>query len=256
MSSMRADSNHLFIIGAQRCGTSLLRDLLDTHPAIEMARPFRPESKWFLDPAHRDLAEFVERHFDRAANPLWRGEKATSYIERPGAARRIEAAVPDARIVAVLRSPIDRAVSNYRFSVSHGIESRPIDIALDPSSPSPRWDSSRFSVSPYSYLERGRYLEHLRPWLDGFGHAVKILMFEDLIAGTAEADLLGWLGLPRRSGSAPPSTVNASAAGGEQPSTHVLTRLRHYFAEANEALSNAIERDLSNWNDLENGTSQ
>jgi hypothetical protein len=42
---------HFVIPGAQRSGTTLLWRLLDQHPEIQMARPLRPEPKYFLDPA-------------------------------------------------------------------------------------------------------------------------------------------------------------------------------------------------------------
>ena len=41
-------TRHLLVIGAQRCGTTYLHDLLDAHPEIAMARPARPEPKVFL----------------------------------------------------------------------------------------------------------------------------------------------------------------------------------------------------------------
>ena len=41
-------TNHFFIVGAQRCGTTYLYNLLDEHPEIEMAKPVKPEPKFFM----------------------------------------------------------------------------------------------------------------------------------------------------------------------------------------------------------------
>jgi hypothetical protein len=247
---MSGESGYLFVIGAQRCGTSLLRDVLDAHTDVEMARPFTPETKWFLDPSRTPgVGAFVDALFDAARSPAWRGEKATSYIEHPEAADRIAAALPGARIVAVVREPVARAVSNYAFSLRNGVEDRPIDLALAPDVPRRAWDPGRFSVSPFAYLERGRYVDHLQPWLERFGDAVTVLLFEDLIEGRATRQLFASLGLSIPEPVVPPARVNASPEPLEWPSQGVIDDLRDFFAGPNAALARLLGQDLSRWRD-------
>src|SRR5262245_37213050 len=118
--------DHFVIIGAQRCGTTYLTRLLDEHPDVEMAKPFRPEPKFFLDDGAfgRGLDHYDARFFtdDRARV---RGEKSTSYIESELAIERIASLLPDAQVVVVVRDPVSRAVSNHRFSTEHGVEHLP-----------------------------------------------------------------------------------------------------------------------------------
>src|SRR5712691_8572726 len=108
--------DHFVIVGAQRCGTTYLYRLLDEHPEIEMAKPLRPEPKFFLDDDRFPLGlSYYESQFFSEAGPRVRGEKSTSYIESDVAAQRIKATLPGAPMVAVLRDPVERAISNYRF---------------------------------------------------------------------------------------------------------------------------------------------
>ena len=75
----------------------------------------------------------------------------------------------EAHVVVVLRDPVERAVSNWRFSTENGLETRPLEdgAAREPGRPAP-WDPAVTSVSPFAYLERGRYVDYLEPWVGAF----------------------------------------------------------------------------------------
>ena len=62
-----------------------------------------------------------------------------------------------------LRDPVARAVSNWQLSTAHGLETRPLEQALveNLDGPARRGTPATTSVSPYAYLERGRYAEQL-----------------------------------------------------------------------------------------------
>ena len=84
-------SNRFFcIIGAQRSGSTYLYQVLDEHPEITMARPLRPEPKFFLDVAawKKGREHYLARHFSDASPSAILGEKSTSYYERPVVAPR------------------------------------------------------------------------------------------------------------------------------------------------------------------------
>ena len=143
--------DHLFIIGAQRSGTTSLFLQLDAHPSVTMAKPVKPEPKFFLDndalePGWQDR---YQQFFPHPEGKAVLGEKSTTYIERSDAGERIAIAFPEAKIVALVRDPIERAVSNYRFSVANGYERRPIDAALDPQNLVPE-SPADVSTSPYA----------------------------------------------------------------------------------------------------------
>jgi hypothetical protein len=240
--------DHFVIIGAQRCGTTYLTRLLDEHPDVEMAKPFRPEPKFFLtdDEYARGHDHYDQRFFvDERARV--RGEKTTSYIESELALQRIGALLPDAPVVAVVRDPVHRAVSNYRFSVENGVEHLPLDEALRAAATDDRdWDPAEFSVSPFAYLERGRYADYLERvvhWVPR--DRLCVLVFEELIAGPdVLAALYERLGVdPAFRPEGLGEGVNA-ATGVEELDPETEAWLHGYFAEPNRRLAALLGREL------------
>lgn len=223
MSASARAGGHFFIIGAQRSGTTSLYHMLDAHPDVAMARPIRPEPKFFLDrgsDSGEALARYEKTYFG-AADAHWYGEKSTTYIERPDAAARIATAYPDARIIVSLREPAARAMSNYRFSVDNGFESRDLSTALNSNAP-PDLDVG-MSTSPFDYAGRSRYENHLPSWLDRFGSNMCILIFEELLSGAARGQVESLLELA--TGSLRPFPVSNESpmrpGGSEVPPTQL-----------------------------------
>lgn len=176
---------HLFIVGAQRSGSTYLYHLLDDHPQVSMAHPVRPEPKFFLNEQSvaKGISYYEQTCFaDQKEGSLYLGEKSTSYIERQDSARRIRDFYPDARILMVLRDPVLRAYSNYRFSVTHGLEKLTFAEAL--LAESDRLETAEFStsVSPFAYRKRGNYNNYVEAYLQVFdADQISILIFEELV---------------------------------------------------------------------------
>ena len=104
----------------------------------------------------------------------------------------------EVHVLAILREPVKRAVSNWRFSTDNGLETRRLETALSENLAGPRpWDPSRTSVSPFAYLERGRYVDYLDPWMSAFPATSQVLFLEELwrtaTSRTASGRLSGWL---------------------------------------------------------------
>ena len=242
----------VFIVGAQRCGTTYLYHLLDGHPDITMARPVRPEPKIFLTdevtggPRSYDARLFAGRPAARV-----RGEKATSYLEHPASLDRIAKTFPNAHIVVSVRDPIERAVSNYRFTVDAGLEDRTVDAALlaDLDGEDRPYDRTRISSSPYAYVSRGRYVEHLRHVDERFDDEhIHIVVYEDLVADIAVLRSV-YAALGVDAAHAPDvdgHVVNPSVAPAAL-SVRTRDRLRTYYADANAALERRLGRSLSAW---------
>src|SRR3954470_10329564 len=124
-------------IGAMKCGTTALHRYLDAHPQISMATvkevnffigattaPDGDEDTWWQHGQwHRGVAWYAGL-FDETA-PV-RGETSPGYTSPASteAAGRMAAVVPDARLVYLVRHPLDRAVSQYRHHVRDGTETR------------------------------------------------------------------------------------------------------------------------------------
>lgn len=240
---------HLLVIGAQRCGTTYLSSLLEAHPEVAMARPARPEPKVFLssEQSARGLTWYRDTYFAHAATEVLLGEKSTSYLEFPEAATRAAAMLGPAQIVALLRDPVDRAVSNWRFSSAHGLEERPLAQALRENLDGPRsWDPERTSVSPYAYLERGRYANDLQPWQAAFPDSTHVLFLAELAGSPAAvADFYASLGLDpdvRPRGIDHPINVSDGRPPDLDPA--LVGQLREYFRDSDARLRELVGREL------------
>ena len=237
------------VIGGQRCGTTYLHGLLDGHPDITMAQPARPEPKVFCseEKSARAPEWYRATYFGHAHGEHILGDKSTSYLEDPAAPGRARTMLGRAFVVALLRDPVRRAVSNWRFSTDNGFETRPLAQALETNLREQRdWDPERTSVSPFAYLERGRYLDHLGPWLDAFGDSTSVLFTDELVGDeTVIADLYAWLGVdagfrPRRG----EGRVNASESQAPALPAGLLAELRDYFEAPDRALADRLGRTL------------
>ena len=239
---------HFLVVGAQRCGTTWLHDQLAAHPQIAMARPARPEPKVFLGPDPVDVDAYRARYFAHAGDAELLGEKSTSYLESATAPDRVAEALGEARIVVQLRDPVARAVSNWSFSRDHGVETRPLSEALlaNLEGPAP-WDPESSSVSPFAYLERGRYADDLARWCDRF--PVRVLVLEEMLAEPSGiAGLYRWLGVADGVRPDPDGPVNASSPVGEDLDDELVARLRDYYSDSDAALARMLGRDLP-WTD-------
>ena len=241
---------HLLVIGAQRCGTTYLHALLDAHPEITMARPSRPEPKVFCsgEVASRGARWYRDTYFRHATSERILGEKSTSYLEDAEAATRAAEVLGEVHVVAVLRDPVERAISNWRFSSRHGFETRGLEAALRENlAGTTPWDPRRTSVSPYAYLERGRYHEYLQPWIDAFPDTSHVVFLEDLVKDDqTTVDLLTRLGVSPDPAAEPPATkMNSSRrVGSGGLSGELLGTLETYYESSNLALSAQLGREL------------
>jgi hypothetical protein len=242
-------TQHLLIIGAQRCGTTYLRSLLDSHPQITMARPARPEPKVFLSAelAARGREWYEATYFAHAGSEILLGEKSTSYLEHPEAADRATSVLGLAEIVVMLRDPVARAVSNWQFSNENGLEDRPLDEAVADNLRGPRdWDRAVSSVSPFAYLERGRYADYLEPWCARFPGRVHVRFFEELTTDEAElAGLYKDLGVdpnfrPDNLG----RPVNTSRGVPPELAPNLVAEVRRYVADSDARLRTRLGREL------------
>lgn len=243
---------HALVVGAQRCGTTLLYELLDAHPDILMARPRRPEPKVFLSEelTAKGIDWYRDTYFRDRTTEAVLAEKSTSYLEDAAAPARAARMLGRCHVIVQLRDPVRRAVSNWRFSAANGVEERPLGQALEESLAGPRaWDPEQTSVSPFAYLERGRYLDDLEPWFAQFGDRVLVRFLEDEPLSSEQIrDLYTSLGVdPSFRPDLPSERVNVSE--GAEPSLDPVleARLRDYFAASDLGLAQRLGRELP-WN--------
>jgi hypothetical protein len=164
---------NLVVIGGLKCGTTSLHHYLNLHPEVAMSRP--KELNFFVAELNWELGtEWYASHFDRAA--AVRGESSPHYTNLPrfaGVAERMaEVLGDDARLIYMVRDPIDRMLSHYLHNVGGGYESRPLEQALtDPES---------------AYVTRSRYAMQARPYLDRFGAERVLIVSREELAKESE----------------------------------------------------------------------
>jgi hypothetical protein len=149
------------IIGAAKCGTSSLYEYVRAHPDVFM--PPQKELQYFCGPftdepwlaSTLDLGqEWYESNFAGAGDAIAIGEASTHYTLHPhstGTAARMAATIPDARLVYIMRDPIERARSHYVHWVRLEHERRSVDVALR--TRSIYLDCSRYAMQIEQYLE-------------------------------------------------------------------------------------------------------
>lgn len=246
------NAKHFFVIGAQRSGTTYLYKALDAHPDICMGKPIQPEPKFFLktDLGAYRYEDYLRSYFDQTACKLY-GEKTTTYIESERAAQQISQWFPDAKLVLILRDPIDRAISNYNFSCNNGLENLPIERAfLEESSRREDYDHSKISASPYAYLQRGRYIDYIRMYERHFPREQMMILIHEEFVGRVEAmwRLYSWLDVTADTQMLDVTTVVNSS---EKVETNLAQDLEDYlidyFAPSVRELEQYLARSLMMW---------
>lgn len=253
---MMKRNDGFFIIGAQRAGTTHLHRVLDEHPEVYMAKPVRPEPKFFLYPEEvkKGKAYYFSKYYSGMnKQEIW-GEKSASYIEREEAGKRIKQMFPKAKIIITLRNPIYRAISNYYFSKENNLEKRSLEEVFLEKKRVPDIDISRVcvSVSPFNYLGRGEYLSFIKTYLTIFNEKqVKILIHENTTKNVSVIqELYVFLGVNNRF--LPPSfnvKANASIVT-HTPHSLVVEELSEYYYNHINQLEIFLGINLDVWRNL------
>lgn len=184
------------ILGAMKAGTTALYTALDQHPDVYVSPVKEPNFFAFAgkdldfrapidqrpDGINNTSVTDLERYrelFAGATDEAARGEVSHWYLYHPDAPANIERYVPDAKLVAMLRDPVERAYSEFLHFVRDGDE--PITdfaAALDaePERIEKNWALGR-------YVDRGRYDEQVARYLDRFPRdQLRFYLYDDFTA--------------------------------------------------------------------------
>ena len=174
-----------FLVGAAKSGTSSLYMYLTQHPRVFV--PPIKEPHFFSDFHHPALAHIdtLDKYlalFDDCPENALAGDASTSYLYSRGAPRRIQALQPRARIMAILRNPIDRAYSFYWHNRRDFHEPLSFEDALEAE---PGRIEERAGFASH-YVRSGMYHDQVRNYIDTFGRdRVRVWLTEDLKDGAA-----------------------------------------------------------------------
>jgi hypothetical protein len=254
------------VIGGQRCGTDSLFKDLGLHACVIPAT--RKEVSYFT--RHFAMGEaWYRTHFPTRARVAMQQRRSRAhvasfeatpdYLFHPLAPERAAQLVPDAKLIALLRDPVERAYSHYRHMVRLGFEDLSFDEAIAREEERTAPDRANLQRDPlvhptqlirYSYAARGAYAEQLERWFAHFPREqILVVRSEDFFdhPAVAYAEILAFLELPSwRPGAFPNySRPEPGAAGERGPSAATRAHLARHFAPRNEELSALLGRDMA-----------
>lgn len=241
------------IVGVMKGGTTSLFKYLAGHPQV--AAPFRKEIKFF-DSNYFHGLEWYRAHFPLKSGldgGKITGEASPYYMFHPCAPARICAALPGAKIILLLRNPVDRAFSHYQHMVRVGVESLSFKDALAQEEIRLAGEAEKIAADPrystakhvrYSYKARGYYLAQLQTWYGLYPkEQILVLKSEDLSDQPSSVfrQTLKFLGLPDWE----PDHYefhNKGRYGGIVPATAEM--LKAHFRPYNQQLYGFLGRDF------------
>jgi hypothetical protein len=240
------------IIGAMKCGTTFLYNLLAQHPHVDAAAA--KELHYFN--SHFDEGiEWYRRYFPqqrwKAGRRTITGE-ATPYLHRLPVPKRMAEVIPQARLIVLLRNPVDRTYSDYLHMrtkrwYKKGWETRTFEEAIEAEK---AWlldkggedktfkkDHTSLGYGPCRYLPRSIYIDQLLHWSGFFSEEqMLVLKSEDLFERTLETlqFVLDFLDLPHWE----PEAMEIPNKGRYEREMHPGTRqqLEEYFEPHNRRL--------------------
>lgn len=245
------------IAGAPKCGTTALHWYLLSHPQVLAHSPPGWEIGYFSGSYGRGLdwyrAWFPSNIYTAlkskyTGKDIVTGEHTPFYVMHPLAAERIAATLPRAKIIILLRNPVDRAYSHYQHEFRSGHETLSFRDAIASEAVRTTNESARMQYDPdyqsteytrHAYLGQGEYLAKLKPF---FNHLcsknIMIVNSDRFFAQTQQVydDVVTFLGLDRfilkqikpiNAGSYPPLS---------EADPELARELRKHFEPHNESL--------------------
>ncbi|HEY9771488.1 MAG TPA: sulfotransferase domain-containing protein [Coleofasciculaceae cyanobacterium] len=246
------------IIGAKKCGTTSLFHYLSGHPNI--GAPTWKEVSYFniyYDRGNAWYKSFFPISLPKLdSQDLITGEATASYICHPQAPERIAATLPEVKLIALLRNPVDRAYSHYHHTKRIGRENLSFEeaIAQEESRVRQIENESReleLKSSPaynYTYLASGLYAEQLKNWLKLFNKQQLLILKSEDFFNHPEAiftQVLDFLKLPDWSPKKYQKYNNNLYCQTIEPNTR--KRLIEYFQPHNQKLYELLGVDFD-WN--------
>ncbi len=146
------------IVGAMKSGTTSLARWLKPHPQVFLSDV---KELHFFDVHYHKGADWYRGQFAGAGPSLAVGEATPVYMYDERAPARMHALLPEARIVAILRNPVDRAYSHYWHNRQRGNELLDFREAVE-REPERRQRDDQPYLHAYAYMDRGRYLQQLQ----------------------------------------------------------------------------------------------
>ncbi len=246
---------NFLVIGAQKAGTTSLFHYICQHPQV-----FENKAKelHFFDQHYRHGTNWYRSHFPLAGRLMsgrCLGEATPYYLCHPHAPSRIFNLLPRVKIIAILRDPVERAISHYFHEKKKGREDLPILEALEKEEERCGEEWQRILDDPtyvsrthqsFSYKQRGIYLEQLQRYWNFFPQQ-QILVLESSKLFTDPHAVLHqvfqFLEI-NPNVTIPDVTVQNANSRKKAVFPEVYTYLNEFFSPYNALLTDALVRDF------------
>lgn len=157
-------------VGAQKCATSWINNILDHHPQIAVPKYESDKETRYFSCFYDRGYEWYERHFTCIEQEIISGEFSTSYFHSKDIPQRIYDYNPEAKILVCLREPISRVISNHKHELRMGHvsgDNRYLNNAI---------------INNPMYVYQSLYCKHLKNWLEVFPRdQIHIMIYEEIV---------------------------------------------------------------------------
>ncbi len=205
----------IYIIGAQKSGTTTLYHWLAQHPEI-YAHPLAKDYPYFSN--DRLFAEERRRFFSFQADApeglLTLGGEVNAMYVKSGA-NRMRMVMPNTKLIAICRDPVERAYSAYTYAVERLLEKRSLQQAIHEEILKCKYN--KYEELQLDYIGHGLYAQQLYRILDCFPVSqVKVIIFEEFIERSSHilAEIFNFLGID--DSFIPDMTVHNKTRGGQR----------------------------------------
>lgn len=227
---------NFIVLGGHKCATSSLHLYLQQHPEIYI----HPKKgiDFFNREGNRETGENIittieeyKKIYDKVANEMVVGEVSSVYFHSPRACKAIKKYLPNVKLIAILRNPVDRALSN--FNVMHkDFNSRNYQKIFDKS----------------RIFYKGLYSQFLTLYLNEFDNSkIRFYLFEDLTQETDNffCSFFSFIGVD--SSFKPDCSIILRQNKKNEVPEQVKNKLINFYKDDILKTQEILDRDLSNW---------
>ncbi len=175
---------NFFIVGAPKAGTTSLYHYLDEHPEVFMS-PLKETNYFSYEATIKQKLYYKEKGisnwndyqilFENSSDKKAIGEASVSYLFYPEVPQLIKSKFPEAKIIIMLRNPVDRAFSHYQMDYKLGYVNDSLEKII--------FNKNRNAVENLFYQQfilLGKYFEQVKRYCDTFGaENVLVIFFDD-----------------------------------------------------------------------------
>ncbi len=183
---------NFIICGSSASGTSFLTTGMIGHPEIYLPKKIRPEPHYFYKSweYQKPFKEYyLEKYFSNVKNEIAIGERSSSYMFGDKVPSRMQKVLPKAKLIFILRNPIERAYANYRYTVLEGLEPNSFSYSLKNENERIKNQKGIWSeIQPYNYTGRGLYFNQLKNFLKFYPREQMLILKSESFGMNIQSD--------------------------------------------------------------------